>query len=97
MSKRKPALSDLLDELRELHANDYDEGRWDWGGDPHDNARDTAGRLLAAIEAVQETIEKYPVPHKRDDPTAEIASAIEGLGDAVLDALADKLTGEDDD
>lgn len=73
------------DEAREFPFSDY----------VHDSQGDVP-RLLEAVEAVRRTVEQYPVPHKRDDPTAEIAIAIEEFGDAVLDALTEKLGADDE-
>lgn len=44
-----------------------------------------------ALLAVLDTVERYPVPSKRDDPTGEIASAVEGFGDAIEDAIEDAI------
>ena len=58
------------------------------------HARADVPRLVAALEAVHNVVENYPLPHKRDDPTGEIACAIETFGDAIQDAYTDKLAGE---
>lgn len=58
------------------------------------HARTDIPRLVEAIEAVMDTADRYPAPSKWDDPTGEIAWAIEAFGNAIHDALNDKLTEE---
>lgn len=44
-----------------------------------------------ALLAVVDTVERHPVPSKRDDPTGEISAAIERFGDAIEATIRDHL------
>lgn len=80
-------LQDALDAIRG-RALDAERGRSD---DYVKWSQPDVPRLLAAVEAVLETVECHPVPSKLDDPTGEIMSAIEHFGDAIEATIRDHL------
>lgn len=52
--------------------------------------------VKSALLAVLDTVERHPVPDKRDDPTGEIASAVEAFGDAIENTIRDHLGADHD-
>lgn len=53
--------------------------------------------MLAALEAVLIVVDEYPIPHKHADPTGEISSGIDLLGQAVEAAIQEHLGGLNDE
>ena len=82
-------LTETLAAIRELHENDYDGGHPYTPRDPYVNAHKTAGKLLAAVEAVLDKARSMTVYAE----STEYWGGVRAAGDEILAALTQALEG----